>query len=277
MGAALLSWVNWLDKAGVTLTGSSEAGTLGVNRLAQPQLRRRWRTALGDLTPGLQVDLGQDREVGVLALAQPDDAGGIDADGDARGWLAPTDTVRHRLDAVTLGAGALLDTGADPGGWQPGYGVHLLPLGAPVTARYWQADLDAASLAALDYVDLGRAWIGPCWRPARGNISYGWSWVMEDGSTVSRNARSGLDFVDQGPRQRVLTFGFSSLTEADAKGPMRDLLRIAGLGGQVLFAPLPEGGAVGSEAIIGRLVQVQPITQPTFATFAITFQIRQSL
>lgn len=277
MGNALLSWINWMDRAGSVITGSSEAGALAVARLADPQIRRRWRTALGDTTPTLSVDLGQTREVGVVALAQPDDAGGIDADGFARGWMAAGDTVRHRLDAVTAGAGALLDTGADAGGWQEGYGVHMLPLPVPVTARYWQADIDAASLAALDYVDLGRAWIGPAWRPERGNFAYGWSWAFEDGTAIARNPRSGLEFPDAGPRYRVLTFGFRSLTEADAKGPMRELQRIAGTRGQVLFAPLPEGASLGSEAVIGRLQQVPPITQPHFTTFEVAFQIRQSL
>lgn len=274
MGLALLSWVNWLDRAGVSITASSEAGTLRATRLADGQIRRRWRAST--TTPQLDVDLGAGREVGVLALAQPDDAGGVDANSEALGWMASSDTVRHRLDLTTAGAGAVIDTGAVAGGWQPGYGLHLAALSNAVTARYWRCNLDAPSLAGLGFLDIGRGWIGPAWRPARGNIGYGWSWADEDGGTVTTAPRSGLDFVDYGPRRRVLTFAFRALTAADARGPMRELQRIAGSTRQVLFATDPESGRT-QEMIIGRLVQVPPITQPTFVTFEVAFQIRESL
>lgn len=278
MGAALLSWVNWLDRAGVALTASSEAGTLRASRMAEPQARRRWRTAAGVVTPQFDVDLGAGREVGVLALAQPDDAGGVNADGEALGWMAASDTVRHRLDLTTAGAGALLDTGAVAGNWQAGYGIHVTPLAAPVTARYWRANLNAASLsAAPGFIDVGRAWMGPAWRPGRGNIAYGWGWAFGDGGTTTRNPRSGLEFVDRGPRQRVLTFAFKTLTAADARGPMRELQRIAGTTGQVLFCVDPAAPTRSADFIIGRLEQIQPITQPSFVTFEAAFQIRQSL
>lgn len=274
MGVALLSWINWLDRAGVSITASSEAGSLRATRLADGQVRRRWRAAT--TTPQLDVDLGTGREVGVLALAQPDDAGGVDANSEALGRMIGTDTVRHRLDLTTAGAGALLDTGAVAGGWEAGYGLHLRMLSAAVTARYWRCDLSAPSLTSLGFLDLGRAWIGPAWRPARGNIAYGWGWTDEDGGTVATSPRSGLEFVDRGPRRRVLTFAFRSLTAADARGPMRELQRIAGSTGQVLFSLDPDAGRT-AETIIGRLVQVPPITQPNFVTFEVAFQIRESL
>lgn len=274
MGAALLSWQNWLDRAGVSITASSEAGALRATRLADGQVRRRWRAST--TTPQLDVDLGTGREVGVLALAQPDDAGGVDANSEALGRMIGTDTVRHRLDLSTAGAGALLDTGAVAGGWEAGYGLHLRALTTPVTARYWRCNLAAPSLAGLGFVDVGRGWIGPSWRPARGNIAFGWGWTDEDGGTVTTAPRSGLDFVDYGARRRVLTFAFRALTAADARGPMRELQRIAGSTRQVLFAADPESGRT-SEFIIGRLVQVPPITQPTFVTFEVAFQIRESL
>lgn len=143
MAKLLMSWVNWLDRTGVSITTNSETGGLGVTRLADPILRRRWRTSPGVVNPVLSVDLGQPREVGVLALAQPDDAGGIDADGAARGWMrSPPDNVRHRLDATTPGAGGLYDTGLIPGGWVPGYGMQMSVLPAAVSARYWRADIE---------------------------------------------------------------------------------------------------------------------------------------
>lgn len=274
---ALLSWVNWLDRSAAIITASTQAGSLGPTRLADPQLRSRWRSAPGVVTPQLDVDFGASREVGIIALAQPDDAGGVTLDGEARGTMASTDTVRHRLDVTTAGAGAVLDTTAIAGGWRAGYGLHVYQPASPLTARYWRCNLNAASLASVPgFVDLGRAWAGPVWTPARGNFAYGFGETWADGSEVTRNARSGLEFVDQGPRQRVVSFGFQVLTEADA-AQIRELQRVAGTGRQVLFVPFPGAGAEKAAPVIGRLTEVQPITLPSFARYAVTFQIRASL
>lgn len=274
---ALLSWVNWVDRASAVITASSQAGALGPTRLAEPQLRARWRTAAGVVTPQLDVDFGTPREVGIIAMAQPDDAGGVNADGEPRGWMAASDTVRHRLDVTTAGAGAVLDTTAIAGGWRTGYGLHLYQAVAPLTARYWRCNLNAASLASVPgFVDLGRAWVGPAWTPTRGNLAYGFGETWTDGAQVERNARSGLEFVDVGPRARVLNFAFSALTETDA-AQIRELQRVAGIGRQVLFAPFPGEGADRAAPIIGRLTEVPPITLPRYARYAVTFQLRQSL
>jgi hypothetical protein len=274
---ALLSWVNWLDKAATVITASSQASALGPTRLAEPQLRARWRSAPGTINPTLDVDFGSSREVGVIAMAQPDDAGGVNADGEALGAMASTDTVRHRLDVTTLGAGAVLDTTAIAGGWRAGYGMHVYQPSAPVTARYWRCNLNATSLSSVPgFMDLGRAWAGPAWQPSRGNIAYGFSEAWGDSAEVQRNPRSGLEFVDLGARQRVVNFAFPVLTEADA-AQIRELQRIAGMNRQVLFVPFPEAGDEKAAPIIGRLTEVQPITLPSFARYAVTFQLRQSL
>jgi hypothetical protein len=274
---ALLSWVNWCDRAGTVITGSTQAGSLGPTRLADPQVRSRWRSAAGVTTPQLDMDFGTSREVGIIALAQPDDAGGVNADGEARGVMASTDTVRHRLDVTTAGAGAVLDTTAIAGGWRAGYGMHVYQPASPLTARYWRCSLDAASLASVPgFVDLGRAWAGPAWQPTRGNLAYGFGEAWADGAEVQRNARSGLEFVDFGPRQRVLTFAFNFLNKADG-AQIRELQRIAGLSRQVLFVPFPDGTDEDAAPIIGRLTEVQPITVPSYARCAVAFQIRQSL
>ncbi len=276
MGSILLSWVNWLDASVATATASSEVATLRVNRLYDPQIRRRWRTQAGVTSAYIDVDLGSAKQVGVLALVQPDDAGGVDADRNALGWMTSTDTVRHRLDASTPGGGSLLDTGVQAGNWQEGYGAHIKVLSSPVNARYWRADIDAPSLVSLGYIDIGRAWIGPSWRPDKTNIDFGWGWVDEDAGVVTTSSRSGLEFVDHGPRRRTFTFSISALTEADAIGPMREMQRVAGITGQVLVCIDPEAG-LGSEIMVGRLRQVNPITQPNFAMYETVFQIQESL
>lgn len=454
---ALLSWVNWLDRASAVITASSQAGALGATRLAEPQLRARWRTAVGVVAPQLDVDFGASREVGIVALAQPDDAGGVNADGEPRGWMAPADRVWHRLDdgaagltnlvtspelfsaaawtkasstiaggliaspdaggfadqitwtattgrvsqTITVpadtttyrmdvwlrddnagsvnirmragstvrvsgllvnlatgavstasfsnytpenvtvtdygngwwrvgfsmpnvsqpdirfdiaantavstrvfawgaqlvpgtmamgyrgstatpgingpGVGSALDTASIAGGWRSGYGMHVYQPASPINARYWRCNLNAASLASVPgFVDLGRAWAGPVWTPARGNLAYGFAESWTDGSLVERNPRSGLEFVDLGPRARMLNFAFSALTESDA-AQIRELQRVAGLNRQILFVPFPGDGPDLAAPIIGRLTEVPPITLPRYARYAVTFQLRQSL
>ncbi|MFL7901582.1 hypothetical protein ACJ41P_10645 [Azospirillum argentinense] len=299
----LLSWVNHLDSAATVVTSSSSVTGLGPERLKDPQVRKRMRTAVGVVNPTLTLDFGSAKEVGVLAVLQPDDPGYIDADGNPVGYMAASDTIRHRLDATTAGAGALYDslyyldptyTGATydfnfitqsyreyqnstASGIVSGYGLsaHILP--ATVQPRYWQCDVAATSLATTPaYLDLGRLWGGPAWRPTR-NFAYEWSDEWTDLSETAQVRRSGQEFVDLAPKKRVLTFGLKALTEPEAKIFMKELGRIVGTSKQVLFIQEPNGTYQGYEAIIGRLVEVAPITQPNFALYERVFQIRQSL
>jgi hypothetical protein len=273
----LLSFTNWLDRAAVSITASSEVFQLGSANLREPSLRARWRTLPGETDAALTVDLGAAREIGVLALVQPQDAGGWDADGEARGWMAGTDTVRHRLDLSTSGGDGVLDTGAQAGGWVQGYGVHVHVPPAALTARHWTLDLSAPSLASVPgYVDIGRAWIGPAFRPLR-NFAYGASRARADSSRVQVNPRSALEAVDVGTMQRVVRFSLASLTEAEAEAVLPDLLRAVGTRGQVLFIPDPGGTYQGRQAIIGRLTQVPAFTQPNFAFRTADFELRETV
>lgn len=302
MANCLLSWVNHADAAATTITSTSAVVGLGPERLKDPQVRRRMRSAPGNTAPTITVNLGTYKEVGVLAVVQPDDAGAIDADGNPTGFLAASDVIRHRLDFPFLppGTGALYDSASDFGSYTgpalsfnfaagsyseyqatsgivAGYGLHAQVLPATVTPQYWQIDISAPSLAPTPgYVDLGRLWIGPAFRPTR-NFAYEWTDAWDDLSTVTSVDRSGLEFVDRGPKRRVLTFALKSLTAAEAKVTVKELGRIAGTSGQVLFIQEPDGPYQGYEAILGRLVEVAPITQPNFVMYERVFQIRQSL
>ncbi|AWJ86317.1 hypothetical protein TSH58p_22640 (plasmid) [Azospirillum sp. TSH58] len=303
-GNCLLSWVNLAQRSATTVASTSSAAGLGPDRLKDPQVRRRMRTGPGAITVSLPVDLGSTQEVGVLALLQPDDAGWIDADGEAVGYLDPTsDTIRHRLDAATTGTGALYDSlyyrpsdylvdtldlhfaaqsyrefqNGLGSGVVRGYGLHAHILPAAVQARYWQPDVAFPSLGTTPgYLDLGLLWAGPAFRPSR-NFVYEWGDRWDDLSDVTEVRRSGQEFVDRGPKKRVLTFAFKSLTEPEAKVAMTELGRIAGTSRQVLFIQEPNGPYMGRQAIIGRLVEVSPITQTNFVQFERVFQIRQSL
>ncbi len=151
-------------------------------------------------------------------------------------------------------------------------------------ARYWRADVWGQGLPAdAAFIDLGRAWIGPAWRPSRhgqpiGGVNADWRWEFRDGSEITRNSRSGVEFVDAGPRQRAASFGVQVTSEEDAVA-LRELHRVAGAGGQVLFVPRASAGAaaIGQEAMIGRLEKLDPIAQPFFRVFDAAFTVRATL
>ncbi len=277
MGTCLFSYVNWLQRPETTVQASSATQQNPSTNLRAAQLRRRHRTLAGVTGYSITFDMQQGREVGVIALAQPDDAGYFDDSGVSVGTFAPTDTVRHRLDLTTSGAGAVLDTGVIAGNWAAGYGLHTHIPVAPVTARHLKIDIAAPSLVLNPgYCDLGLAWAGPAIRPEI-NFSFGWSDVWQDGSGISRNQRSGLTLIDRGPKFRTLTIGLKSLREAEAKNTFKELLRVAGLGGLILCMPEPEDVYAPQLSIIGRLAQVPPITQNNFEMYDATFQIIQAL
>ncbi|MGB4101077.1 MAG: hypothetical protein WBK91_04135 [Alphaproteobacteria bacterium] len=277
MGNCLFSHVNWVQRPETSVAASSATVQNPATNLQQSYLRRRHRTLAGVTNYNLAFDFHQARDIGVIALAQPDDAGYLDSAGVAVGAFAATDTVRHRLDLTTAGAGALLDTGAVAGNWAAGYGLHVHVPSSPITARYLNIDINAPSLLTTPaYCDLGLVWAGTMFRPAA-NFSYGWSHVWQDGSAISRNQRSGLTLVDNAAKFRVLTLGLKSLREAEAKQTFLEFQRVIGLGGLLLCIPEPEDGYSPRQAIIGRLAQVAPITQTDFVQYDATFQIIQNL
>lgn len=267
-----LSFINWVDESAI----GASAGPLSLpgTNLADPVVQARYRAAGTACT--VQVDFGGPREVGVLALAQPHDAGGVDARGEALGHLAPTDTVRHRLDLDQVGAGAVLDTGALPCRVAHGYGLHVLWLPAPVTARWWRFDVSAPSLGAIGAIDLGRAWAGPAVVPEN-SFSYGWGDLWEDGTVVTTAPRSGVQLGDLRWRRRRINLGFPALTRAEAKGVVKELGRVIGLRRQVLFSPDPGGPDEPTEAILGGLADCTPIDQANAIDFAKAFSIVQAL
>lgn len=275
--AAIFSFVNWAARSATEITASSATTQNPVTNLQDDYLRSRHRTLPGITSYSLDLDFGAGKEIGVLALAQPDDAGYVAEDGEAAGAFAATDTVRHRLDLTTLGDGALLDTGAAGGGWVPGYGLHVHALNSAVTARYWRVDIAAPSLVGgPDYCDLGHVWAGPVVQAEIG-FSFGWGQQWQDGSGIVRNQRSGLLLSDRGAKFRTLSLGFKNLNDDEANRLFLDMTRMAGLGGLVLCIPDPGGDYLGRQAIIGRLTQTVPIIETDFQRYEATFQIAQAL
>ncbi len=282
MATALFSFVNYFDLLSASLSASSTAtpGNLTVGNLQDPHLRRIWRS--GSTTATLTADWGSTTAavgVGVLAVAQPPDPGLFvqdyqDGRGHYNGWMAPTDTIRHRLSTSSPTDGDLYDSTALAGGWTAGYGLSVNVLPTAVSPRYWRADLVAST---PDYIDLGRMWAGPI-LSVLNDVGYNWSDQWDDGAIVTSVPRSGAEFVDLGMRRRVLDLSLPALTESEAKGTFKELTRIAGIGGQVMCIISPSDATYApTQAIIGRIKQVNPITQSNPAFYSTSFTITQTL
>lgn len=272
----VLSWKNWCEAVGTTISATSEAGTLTASNLLKPPLRQRLRTVAGATTLTLKIDFGAIRPIKVLALAQPDDAGWFvkqwnDGRGGYNGLLSSSDTIRHRLSLLGPDGAEVLDTSTVAGGWRRGMAVSVL--GSEVSARYWTIDIAASSLAPVPgIIDLGLLWAGPAWQ-SRG-IAYGWQETLADTATVSRAARTGTTIISAGVQALQAEIRFPSLPVAD-RAYARDLAAQAGVRGLVL-AHLRPDDAEGIPPFIARIDRPTGLTQPRPLSFEQGFTLVQA-
>lgn len=258
MAVSGISWVNHIDAVATILSASQSAGDLSISNVSDPIIGKRWRTT--SLTAYGQADFGSDKTVDFLALVFPRDT-----------TFPTAGTITHTLDADggTAGSGVAHSSGAVSIGVTDGYGYHLYKLSASVTARYWRWTFN---VSGVSFVDVGRVWAGemfvPTYDPALG---YGDEWA--DLSAVSGAQRSGAEFVDNGPRQRMVAFGYEALDAAEAD-EIREMQRIAGLSGQVMFCK--DTTAPSKETILGRLAKATPILH-RLPVYTKAFAIRESL
>lgn len=260
MANCLLSWINHVDRAGALFSADSQSATLPASHLADPVVGKVWRSS-GQTAASLTIDFGAVVTLDVLALF------GCKLDG--------SDTIRHRLSMDDPESGDLLDTGAQASDIAEGYGAHLHWLPETVSARYWRVDIDAPSRNAEGFFDIGRAWAGSAFQPLR-NYSYQASESWIDPSVITRAPESGVEQVDKRPAYRQAAFALDHLTPEEAR-QLKEMDRVAGISGQVLFVPDPASATLAEEAILGRLSRSTPIKHPSFSIHAKTFEIRQSL
>lgn len=261
MARIAFSWPNLVARSSVVVSASAEPGDLVAANVKTPIVGVPWR--LVGTQGWIRVDHGEDVTAQLFGLAMPVDV------------ALPGGTVRHRFDADggTPGTGAVHDTGPVALDLAEGYGLHGIETGAPITYRYWHAAFD---LVGVDFMDLGLMWSGPLFRPALG-LAPGWGDAWEDLSVVTPAERSGAEYVDERPRQRVVTLTLAHIRGSDREG-VRELQRWAGRARQV-WASLPRLGQEppGRSHVLGRLAETTPLVQPRFNLFAKRFTIRGSL
>lgn len=278
MGRCVISFENYIVDVSTSINSNgAEVSGLGAARLKDTQVRKRWRTPLGTIAPNVDFDFGYSRPVDVVAFAQPVDAGLLDGNRKAAGFMAPTDLVRHTFSATTAGAADVYDSGAIPCNVKYGRGVHATVLPAQINARFWRMAPNAASLAgSVNYLDIGVAWCGVKFVPKK-NMQYGYNWTFIDNSTVNNVQTSGIDFVRQGFKRRNIVFSFDANDAADAE--IISLMQsIVGTSGQVLFIPDPDDVTNDfAQPIIGRLTDSNPNAHPSYGIYTKSFSLLQSL
>ena len=74
-----------------------------------------------------------------------------------------------------------------------------------------------------------------------------------------------------------MSFSFDGLTEAEARSYAREMDRVAGSSGQVLFVPDPASAYIQGDSILGRISRSSGIVQRAYSTWGHEYEIRQSL
>lgn len=260
MANAVLSWVNLVDASATVLSASNTAGDLSAANLSDTIVGRRWRTT--DTAGFGQADFGAAVTIGIVALLFCRDTP----------MPTATETIRHRFDLVTPGTGTVLDSGAIATGVRAGYGYHVYVPASPIVARYWRFTY---AMPSLTYVDTGRAWAGAKFQPVR-NLDFGHDETWGDLSIVTASLRSGAEFVDARARRRAWRIAFNWMTAAD-KDSMQEMLRVAGLGGQVLAVRDPASTDIGRDAMLGRIAEPVALARPGPVQYSAPITIRETL
>ncbi|MBU8544001.1 MULTISPECIES: hypothetical protein [Roseomonadaceae] len=233
----LISWVNLADAA-AEISATSEGAGLGVRNLLTEPVAEVWRCPplASGAAAHVNVDLGGARTIGLVALFAPRD-----------GLLVAGYSVRLFLSAVAAGGDDVADVALAPLDLPAGRGAWRYVLPVPAEVRFIQ--LRFVSGGAGEYLQLGRLWIGPDFRPAvpfsrtdhaRGVISAG----LAERSTIS-----GILSAQRGATLRNPTFSLPLLTDAEAD-VVEDMALAAGNFGQVVASPRTQAGAAGF--VLGR-------------------------
>jgi len=143
--------------------------------------------------------------------------------------LTPTATVRITLSAVAPGNGDVYDTEMVSAGVKPGYAQVYHVMAAALTARYGRITVSDSNLA---WIDIGRVFAGPVWRPTFGE-SYGRGIWWEDASAHLRTI-GGQVLSTDGARYRIAEFQVDHNTETEMMTNAFEVDRLRGTGGDIL-------------------------------------------
>lgn len=257
---ARISAINYVQNSSTLISASSAQTNLPATNVAlQSPYNDYWQSL--DTTPYLQFDFGSLLPIDDLVLV------GL--------TLGVSDTVRHRLSTSLPTAGDVLDTGIISAATVFGYDAHAYPLPSRLSARYWRIDMSAPSLAAIGSVRCGGAWAGPSTIPLMG-LAYGYSDAWPDPSKLDTAIFAGKRYPLPLPKMRQVKFAWNALAESEALDNVKELGRVAGITGGVMFIPDPTSTRLNKEVIIGLLDQVNPVAHADLPIWSWASSITQN-
>jgi len=248
-----------------SIASSGTLGDGGVDRLADPQPRHRAR--FDGAAVNFTLDLGAVFSLEAFALISTT----LTAAGDVRVRASATDPTA--TGALVADSGVL--AGVTDAKW---LGQVVLPLVAPVDARYVRWDLNEPSAASID---VGLAPLGPLWRP-RINYAYGAAHGVQDYGVRDGNARTGAMFGVAGGKARLQAFALAALDLDEVASFVTDMDLLIGVSGDLLWIPEAADAALAraQSCIWGGFKQVGAPSTSTHDNFAKknrSFQITERL
>lgn len=223
------------------MSSGTAVTSLPATNVQDGRLSVRWRSTA--TTDFLLVDMLAASLVGWVAWAGTN----LSAAATRRVRLSTTD--------ATGAAGDAHDSGTAAAGVDPAYDLLLYILPADVTGRYLRLDVTDTSLS---YLEGGRLWAGPTFRPAT-NFAAGAQSLLKDLSVV-RQAESGEIYADRRPQQRGVRLTLPRVTSAEMSGFLDPLRRSAGLTGDVMVCRDPAGTNLSRDTLVGPLESLFAIT-----------------
>lgn len=147
-------------------------------------------------------------------------------------------------------------------------------LGDMVQARYWRFDIiDPQNDAG--HLDIGRLFIGDGFLQPRYNMSYGAQSGYETATKVETSL-GGAEYFDRRESLRVIRFDLGLLSDDEGFGQALELMRRAGIDGEVFVIPDPTDTVYGPQrSFLGRFRQLNLLEQAMYQLNSMSFEIKE--
>lgn len=253
-----IAWINSFDEA--IIEAGNQVSNLPIQNLQNSQVAVKWQTQSGINSTYFLADLTSIVAVSCIALIGTN--------------LTSTATVRIRgsnTDSSAV-AGEIVDTGVLSGVVSDNYRNFYRAFTTPYSARYWRIDIEDTS---LNYLRMGRAFIGPAWSPSK-EMNFGWTIGYTDASRITRS-QGGQLYIDESFQFRALDFTLSFMDQAEMINNGFELTRRNGGVRDVLVMP-DENGTFNSElSIFGLVSGASPLTHVTYQIYRIRYRVEERL
>ncbi len=256
---AVLSWKNWAEQTGASLTVSSEATGLGPRGMLTTQVQDVWRSGTWNNVTSVTVDidLGTSRAIKTIAFAAPRD-----------GVLPPTgSTVALRASMSSQTGTDALNVAAATFTLNP-WGVWAWRSVAGITARYVR--ITFVGTVSSNYIQLGRVWVGDA-LITQYSYAYGHGRSFRDPGATSRAGITGIRYATRGIPYRVERIGFPILTQTEASTLVSAVGEV-GTTGQVFFAREEE---YLGDGMFGTFSEVPVVNRQLEDMWTTDFQIEE--